>query len=196
MYFDTPDLLGYLLAAHRRRRGFKVRSRCYDASGLAFLEVKTRDGARTVKTRLEGRHVLDDRLTREGRAFVAATLEDAGIEAAVVSDLVSDLVPVLRTRYRRSTLHLAGRRQPGHRRPRPDLVQRDHRCDELAARAGGRRDQVRRPGIPDGPAALVGRGAPHPDQQVRHRPGRAGPRAPPQPLVAHPAPPLLTRRPP
>ena len=48
--------LGYHLAAHRRRRRFKVRSRSYDDSGLAFLEVKTRDGARTVKTRLEGRH--------------------------------------------------------------------------------------------------------------------------------------------
>ena len=103
VYLDTPDLVGYLLAAHRRRRRFKVRSRCYDASGLAFLEVKTRDGARTVKTRLEGRHVRDDGLTDEGRAFVAATLEDAGI----ATDVVSELVPVLRTRYRRSTLHLA-----------------------------------------------------------------------------------------
>ena len=103
VYLDTPDLVGYLLAAHRRRRRFKVRSRCYDASGLAFLEVKTRDGARTVKTRLEGRHVRDDGLTDEGRAFVAATLEGAGIAA----DVVSELVPVLRTRYRRSTLHLA-----------------------------------------------------------------------------------------
>ena len=103
VYLDTPDLLGYLLAAHRRRRRFKVRSRYYDGSGLAFLEVKTRDGARTVKTRLEGRHLLDDRLSREGRAFVATTLEGAGIGA----DVVTDLGPVLCTRYRRSTLHLA-----------------------------------------------------------------------------------------
>ena len=80
-----------------------MRSRCYDASGLAFLEVKTRDGARTVKTRLEGVHVVDDGLTEEGRAFVAATLEDA----CIATDVVGELVPVLRTRYRRSTLHLA-----------------------------------------------------------------------------------------
>lgn len=103
VYLDTPDLLGYHLAAHRRRRRFKVRSRCYDGSGLAYLEVKTRDGAHTVKARLEGRHVRRDGLTDEGAAFVVDALEQAGIG----TDPVPSLVPVLRTRYRRSTLHLA-----------------------------------------------------------------------------------------
>ena len=103
VYLDTPELLGYHLAAHRRRRRFKVRSRSYDGSDLAYLEVKTRDGAHTVKTRLEGRHVFGDGLTAHGRAFVADTLADAGIDA----DVVPSLAPVLRTRYRRSTLHLA-----------------------------------------------------------------------------------------
>ena len=33
-YFDTPDLDSYLLAAHKRRRRFKIRTRSYDdASG-------------------------------------------------------------------------------------------------------------------------------------------------------------------
>ena len=104
VYLDTPDLVGYHLAAHRRRRRFKVRSRTYDGSDLAYLEVKTRDGARTVKTRLEGQHVHVDELTGEGRAFVADTLADAGIAPAVVGLLT----PALRTRYRRSTLQLAG----------------------------------------------------------------------------------------
>jgi len=103
VYLDTPELLGYHLAAHRRRRRFKVRSRCYDGSGLAYLEVKTRDGAHTVKTRLEGRHVHGDGLSSQGCAFVADTLSDAGIAA----DVVASLAPVLRTRYRRTTLHLA-----------------------------------------------------------------------------------------
>ncbi len=103
VYLDTPELLGYHLAAHRRRRRFKVRSRSYDGSDLAYLEVKTRDGAHTVKTRLEGRHVRGDGLTDEGRAFVADVLAEAGI----APDVVPALVPVLRTRYRRSTLHLA-----------------------------------------------------------------------------------------
>ncbi len=99
VYLDTPELLGYHLAAHRRRRRFKVRSRCYDGSGLAYLEVKTRDGAHTVKTRLEGRHVHGDGLSSQGCAFVADTLSDAGIAA----DVVASLAPVLRTRYRRTT---------------------------------------------------------------------------------------------
>ncbi len=103
VYLDTPDLLGYHLAAHRRRRRFKVRSRSYDGSDLAYLEVKTRDGARTVKTRLAGQHVRGPGLTQEGRDFVAATLADAGI----ATDVVPTLTPVLRTRYRRSTLQLA-----------------------------------------------------------------------------------------
>jgi hypothetical protein len=104
VYLDTPELVGYHLAAHRRRRRFKVRSRSYDGSGLAYLEVKTRDGAHTVKARLEGQHVRGDGLTAEGRAFVADTLADAGIAPA----LVGLLTPALRTRYRRSTLQLAG----------------------------------------------------------------------------------------
>ena len=102
-YLDTPDLVAYHGAAHRRRRRFKVRSRCYDGTDLAFLEVKTRNGARTVKARLEGQHVHADRLTDEGRDFVIAALSDAGI----ATDVVGLLLPVLRTRYRRSTLHLA-----------------------------------------------------------------------------------------
>ncbi len=103
VYLDTPDLVGYHLAARRRRRRFKVRSRSYDDTGLAFLEVKTRDGAHTVKARLEGRHVSDGRLGDEGRDFVVTALADAGI----APDVVDLLAPALCTRYRRSTLHLA-----------------------------------------------------------------------------------------
>ena len=62
-YLDTPDLVAYHAAAHRRRRRFKVRSRCYDGTGLAFLEVKTR-GPRgvTVKERCPWTHAAPTRL--------------------------------------------------------------------------------------------------------------------------------------
>jgi len=49
-YFDTPGLDAYFLAARKRRRRYKIRTRTYLDSGLCFLEVKT-NGAReaTVK---------------------------------------------------------------------------------------------------------------------------------------------------
>ena len=45
VYFDTPDLLSFRLAAHGRRRRFKLRTRSYLDTGSTFLEMKTR-GAR------------------------------------------------------------------------------------------------------------------------------------------------------
>ncbi|MDG2112789.1 MAG: VTC domain-containing protein, partial [Actinomycetota bacterium] len=50
VYFDTPDRVSYLAAAHRRRRRFKVRTRRYADSATAAREVKTRGGrGETVK---------------------------------------------------------------------------------------------------------------------------------------------------
>ena len=43
VYFDTPDLVSYRDAAHKRRRRFKVRTRSYLDSGICSLEVKTRE---------------------------------------------------------------------------------------------------------------------------------------------------------
>ena len=103
VYLDTPDLLGYHRAAHRRRRRFTVRSRTYDTAGASYLEVKTRAGEHTVKTRLEGVHVTYGGLTPDGRAFVEEVLASTGVSPL----LVGALEPVLRTRYRRSTLELA-----------------------------------------------------------------------------------------
>ena len=93
LYLDTPDLAGYHLAAHGRRRRFKVRRRTYLETGETWLELKTRGprGA-TVKQRSLGgdRAFLDD-------AFCAAGLPDLrGVP----------LVPVLTTAYRRTTLLL------------------------------------------------------------------------------------------
>ena len=107
-YFDTPGLEAFMLAARKRRRRFKVRTRTYLDSGLCFLEVKTR-GARgtTVKRRMG--YYADDasRLTGPGRAFVAACLAGAGVTgSAAAREVAAALRPVLATTYERTTLHL------------------------------------------------------------------------------------------
>ncbi|WOF22196.1 polyphosphate polymerase domain-containing protein [Microbacterium betulae] len=103
MYFDTPDLLSYRLAAHGRRRRFKLRSRHYVDTDAAFLEMKTR-GSRgtTVKERIEQPADAVDRLTDEGRAYAAEAVESLGLGAAVADALE----PTLHTAYRRTTLLL------------------------------------------------------------------------------------------
>ena len=107
-YFDTPGLEAFMLAARKRRRRFKVRTRTYLDSGLCFLEVKT-CGARgsTVKRRMG--YYADDasRLTGPGRAFVAACLAGAGVTgSAAAREVAAALRPVLTTTYERTTLHL------------------------------------------------------------------------------------------
>ncbi|NDR54329.1 polyphosphate polymerase domain-containing protein [Actinomyces sp. 565] len=107
-YFDTPELDSYLLAARKRRRRFKVRTRSYLDSGLCFLEVKTRGprGA-TVKKRMPCDLDDADRITADGRRFVAECLSLAGTcSPARAAAVAEDLVPVLRTSYERSTLNL------------------------------------------------------------------------------------------
>ncbi|QKE85772.1 VTC domain-containing protein [Arthrobacter sp. NEB 688] len=130
-YLDTDGLLTQRLAAHGRRRRFKVRSRRYDLTGAAYLEVKTREGERTVKSRLEGVHLEHDRLDCAGAQFVIDALAAAGIDDRTVVDLA----PALDIRYDRTTLHLAGdgarvtvdralrwERPDGQVLERPDLV--------------------------------------------------------------------------
>jgi hypothetical protein len=102
VYFDTDQLDSYLLAAHGRRRRYKVRTRTYVDSATSFLEVKT-EGAReaTVKERIP--YDLRDRarLTTEGLDYVHGTLA-----AAVGGAPTGPLGPVLETRYHRTTLYL------------------------------------------------------------------------------------------
>ena len=110
VYFDTPQLTSYLMAARRRPRRFKVRTRTYLDSGSAWLEVKTRDGrGRTVKTRIPW-SVGVAGLRRDGRAFVCRAL--AGTASGTrgdPADLVDLLGPELSTTYRRATLLLPDR---------------------------------------------------------------------------------------
>ena len=107
-YFDTPGLEAFMLAARKRRRRFKVRTRTYLDSGLCFLEVKTRGARGTTVKRRMGYHADDaSRLTGPGRAFVAACLAGAGVTgSAAAREVAAALRPVLTTTYERTTLHL------------------------------------------------------------------------------------------
>lgn len=101
MYFDTPDLLSFHMAAQPRRRRFKLRTRAYVDTGAAYLEMKTR-GARgaTVKERDAYDITRRDELTVDARADVA----DAFPTIGVAPDRADDLDAVLKTGYRRTTL--------------------------------------------------------------------------------------------
>jgi hypothetical protein len=105
VYFDTPALTSYWMAARARRKRFKVRTRTYVDSQSTFLEVKTK-GARsaTVKDRLE--YSPDERgeVSRAGYDYTWSTLEEAGFDELEPTILV----PTLITRYERTTLFLPG----------------------------------------------------------------------------------------
>lgn len=102
VYFDTADLTSFRLAALRRRRRFKIRTRSYLDSAGCWLEVKT-EGSRggTVKNRLAYRPD-DERTVGPGRSFV-----DEILTAVAVPDCHElAFAPTVVTRYRRSTLYL------------------------------------------------------------------------------------------
>ena len=107
-YFDTPGLEAFMLAARKRRRRFKVRTRTYLDTGLCFLEVKTRGARGTTVKRRMGYHPDDaSRLTGPGRAFVAACMASTGVTGpAAAREIAAALRPVLATTYERTTLHL------------------------------------------------------------------------------------------
>jgi hypothetical protein len=101
VYFDTPDLLTYWLAARGRRLRFKLRTRTYVDSNQGYLEIKTK-GPRghTVKNRIEYDPANSRIITPEGHEFVAAMLA----EARIPNVDTHTLAPALTSRYRRSTL--------------------------------------------------------------------------------------------
>lgn len=104
VYFDTPTLTSYLLAARRRPRRWKVRTRTYLDSGTHWLEVKTRDGrGRTQKSRVPWSPADAERIVGGGADFIAASLVGTAADPEAV---VNELAAVLSTRYRRITLQL------------------------------------------------------------------------------------------
>ncbi|MCX6502229.1 MAG: polyphosphate polymerase domain-containing protein [Microbacterium sp.] len=107
VYFDTPDLMSFRMAAQPRRRRFKLRTRTYLDVGTSYLEIKTR-GARgtTVKERSEYAAEHRAMLTIEARDDAAGAFDAIGVDPARADDLDATLV----TRYRRATLLSAGGR--------------------------------------------------------------------------------------
>ncbi len=101
VYFDTPDLVSYRLAAHRRRRRFKVRTRSYVDSDQHFLEVKTR-AARGVTVKQRATHVDEPHRIGDGQDFVSAILA----KDSVPVETARSLEPGLRTHYMRTTFRL------------------------------------------------------------------------------------------
>ncbi len=102
VYFDTPELTCYTLAARRRRRRFKIRTRTYVDSAQCWLEVKTRDRrGHTVKQR-RPHEVRPDLLDDAGREFT----DHVVVGAELPGTWQLQLDPALRTLYRRRTLFL------------------------------------------------------------------------------------------
>lgn len=102
IYFDTPELTSYLLAARRRRRRFKVRTRHYLDSSLCVLEVKVPGPRRqTVKHRAPYQR-CDLETLRPGRQFVDEVLSGQRISIHPETSFAKTLV----TRYQRSTLFM------------------------------------------------------------------------------------------
>lgn len=99
-YYDTADLLTFRLAARRRRRRFKVRTRTYvDTGNTTFLEVKTR-AARGVTVKERRPWELATPLAGEGLEFV----DDRLAAARLAAPPSTQLAPVLRSAYRRTTV--------------------------------------------------------------------------------------------
>ncbi|MGJ9424209.1 polyphosphate polymerase domain-containing protein [Nesterenkonia halotolerans] len=103
VYFDTPDLVSYHRAARGRRRRFKLRTRAYLDSGIAFLEAKTK-GSRgtTVKERIPHELHAMSSLNPEARTYAGEVLSSVGLPG----DHAWSLAPTLSTGYKRTTLVL------------------------------------------------------------------------------------------
>lgn len=105
-YFDTPDMRSFSMAAHKRRRKFKVRTRTYVASKMSFLEVKA-TGPRgvTIKERIpyDFDAAMRAELLDEVRPWLEEQLEKAG-QPVGIGDV---LEPIMWGSYNRTTLLMA-----------------------------------------------------------------------------------------
>ena len=97
IYFDTPNLDLYKDAAYRRRPRFKARTRFYQQTNTAMLEVKTKDGrGNTVKKRTP--HDVNDihQLNSTGKTFVDNVIGKQGAS--------QNLHATLTSQYQRTTI--------------------------------------------------------------------------------------------
>lgn len=106
VYFDTPDLLSFHQAARGHRRRFKLRTRAYCDSNLAFLEAKTK-GSRgfTAKERIPHDFGKLSSLTDGDRNYAGTVLRSVGESA----ERSLELAAVLETSYRRATILIPAR---------------------------------------------------------------------------------------
>lgn len=106
VYFDTPDQRSFYMAAHKRRRKFKVRTRTYVDSGTTFLEVKA-TGPRgvTVKERMNWDPASTGRIELDSptRLWLEEKLLTAGQERSVAQSLEVAMVGT----YNRTTMLMA-----------------------------------------------------------------------------------------
>ncbi len=80
IYFDTPNLDLYKDAAYKRRPRFKARTRFYQQTNTAMLEVKTKDGrGKTVKKRTPYDVNDVDQLTTAGKTFIDNVIGEQGV---------------------------------------------------------------------------------------------------------------------
>lgn len=100
IYFDTPDWTLYSLAASKRRRRVKVRTRAYLDSGIGFLEIKTK-GTRGMTEKVRIPHPFNSlwELSDADLDFIRVSLISQGIDPAIAENLE----PVTATGYDRST---------------------------------------------------------------------------------------------
>ncbi len=97
VYFDTPGLKMYYDHRNRRLTRQKVRTRCYVASGIAFLEIKRKNNkGRTKKKRcpLPAGKVMDFRGDADAEAFLSGRSDFSAAE----------LMPSMETLFHRITL--------------------------------------------------------------------------------------------
>lgn len=99
VYFDTPNLDSYRLAATGRRNRYKIRARSYLDTGATYLEVKI-EGARalTVKERIPYPYADRAYLNAQGCDYVEESLR------GLIDAPATDFEPVLTTGYRRTTV--------------------------------------------------------------------------------------------
>jgi hypothetical protein len=98
-YFDTADFALYRAHLQGRRFRYKVRTRSYNDTGGAMLEVKLKGHrGETVKMRLPYSFERRSDLTADGRTFVELVV------AETYGATVPAIAPVMTTSYRRAAL--------------------------------------------------------------------------------------------
>ena len=97
IYFDTPNLDLYKDAAYKRRPRFKTRTRFYQQTNTAMLEVKTKDGrGKTVKKRTPHNVNEVHQLTSTGKTFIDKVIGEQGAS--------HNLHATLTSQYQRTTI--------------------------------------------------------------------------------------------